>query len=120
MESFTVRFRDDLLDRESFCALREARIIIQNWRRHWGLDPNPCRDRLRFRSLQMPYCPAGECRLPSRAGTTCRTVCSWPLLRPACCARPWRALESGRAPIQTPIMSREVAVMKTSMSLPGS
>ena len=33
-ESFNGRFRDELLNREIFYSLREAQIIIEEWRRH--------------------------------------------------------------------------------------
>lgn len=36
MESFNARMRDELLDWELFCSLREAQIIIENWRRHYN------------------------------------------------------------------------------------
>ena len=34
--SFNVRFRDELLDGEIFYSLREAQIIIENWRKHYN------------------------------------------------------------------------------------
>ena len=33
-ESFNARFRDELLNGENFYSLREAQILIENWRRH--------------------------------------------------------------------------------------
>ena len=30
------RFRDELLDREISCNLREAQILIEQWRRHYS------------------------------------------------------------------------------------
>ena len=33
-ESFNARFRDELLNGEIFDTLREAQILIENWRRH--------------------------------------------------------------------------------------
>ncbi|MEM7240528.1 MAG: transposase, partial [Pseudomonadota bacterium] len=33
-ESFNARFRDELLNGEIFCSLREAQILIEQWRRH--------------------------------------------------------------------------------------
>jgi putative transposase len=33
-ESFNARFRDELLNGELFYSLREAQILIENWRRH--------------------------------------------------------------------------------------
>jgi putative transposase len=35
VESFNARLRDELLDGEIFYTLREAQIIIENWRRHY-------------------------------------------------------------------------------------
>jgi putative transposase len=36
VESFNTRLRDELLDRESFYTLREAKIVIESWRRHYN------------------------------------------------------------------------------------
>ena len=36
VESFNARFRDELLNGEIFYSLREAQIIIENWRRHYN------------------------------------------------------------------------------------
>ena len=35
-ESFNARFRDELLNGEVFYTLREAQIIIEQWRRHYN------------------------------------------------------------------------------------
>jgi len=35
-ESFNSRFRDELLNGEIFFSLREARILIEQWRRHYN------------------------------------------------------------------------------------
>ena len=35
-ESFNARLRDELLNREIFYSLREAQIIIEQWRRHYN------------------------------------------------------------------------------------
>ena len=35
-ESFNARFRDELLDGEIFYSLREAQILIEQWRRHYN------------------------------------------------------------------------------------
>ena len=35
-ESFNARFRDELLDGETFYTLREAQILIERWRRHYN------------------------------------------------------------------------------------
>lgn len=36
VESFNARLRDELLNGEIFYSLREARIIIEKWRRHYN------------------------------------------------------------------------------------
>ncbi|SFQ18681.1 Integrase core domain-containing protein [Tranquillimonas alkanivorans] len=35
-ESFNARFRNELLDGEIFYSLREAQILIEQWRRHYN------------------------------------------------------------------------------------
>ena len=35
-ESFNARFRDELLNGEIFCNLREAQILIEQWRKHYN------------------------------------------------------------------------------------
>ena len=35
-ESFNARFRDEMLDREIFYSLREAQILIEQWRKHYN------------------------------------------------------------------------------------
>ena len=35
-ESFNGKLRDELLDREIFCSLREAQVLIEAWRRHYN------------------------------------------------------------------------------------
>jgi len=35
-ESFNARLRDELLDGEIFYTLKEARIIVESWRRHYN------------------------------------------------------------------------------------
>jgi transposase InsO family protein len=35
-ESFNARFRDELLNGEIFYTLKEARIVIEEWRRHYN------------------------------------------------------------------------------------
>ncbi len=37
-ESFNARFRDELLNGEVFCSLREAQILIERWRKHCNMD----------------------------------------------------------------------------------
>ena len=36
VESFNARFRDELLNGEIFYSLREAKVIIESWRRHYN------------------------------------------------------------------------------------
>jgi transposase InsO family protein len=36
IESFNARLRDELLNGEIFYTLREAQIVIENWRRHYN------------------------------------------------------------------------------------
>ena len=36
VESFNGKLRDELLDREIFYTLREARVLIESWRRHYN------------------------------------------------------------------------------------
>src|SRR5690606_32706547 len=36
IESFNARLRDELLDGEIFYTLKEARIIVESWRRHYN------------------------------------------------------------------------------------
>ena len=35
-ESFNARFRDELLNGEIFYTLKEAQIIIEEWRKHYN------------------------------------------------------------------------------------
>lgn len=35
-ESFNSKLRDELLNGEIFYSLKEARIVIENWRRHYN------------------------------------------------------------------------------------
>ncbi len=35
-ESFNARFRDELLNGEIFYTLKEARVVIEQWRRHYN------------------------------------------------------------------------------------
>jgi len=38
IESFNARLRDELLDGEIFYSLKEARTIIESWRRHYNTE----------------------------------------------------------------------------------
>jgi putative transposase len=49
VESFNARLRDELLNGEIFYTLREAKIIIESWRRHYN-----ARAPARFTWLQAP------------------------------------------------------------------
>ena len=42
VESFNARLRDELLDGEIFYTLREAKIVIESWRRHYNTDQAAC------------------------------------------------------------------------------
>ena len=35
-DSFNARFRDELLNEEVFCSLREAQTLIEQWRKHYN------------------------------------------------------------------------------------
>lgn len=36
VESFNGKLRDELLNRELFCSLKEAQVIIESWRKHYN------------------------------------------------------------------------------------
>ncbi len=36
VESLNARFRDELLNRELFYSLREAQVVIEDWRKHYN------------------------------------------------------------------------------------
>ena len=38
IESFHSRFRDECLDREVLLNLREARVVIEDWRQHYNRE----------------------------------------------------------------------------------
>ena len=38
IESFNARLREELLDGEVFCTLREAKVVIESWRRHYNTE----------------------------------------------------------------------------------
>jgi hypothetical protein len=40
IESFNACLRDELLDGEIFYSLREAKVIIESWRRHYNPHPS--------------------------------------------------------------------------------
>ncbi|EEE35417.1 conserved hypothetical protein [Rhodobacteraceae bacterium KLH11] len=35
-ESFNARFRDEFLNGDVFCSLKEAQILIEEWRKHYN------------------------------------------------------------------------------------
>jgi putative transposase len=66
VESFNARLRDELLDGEIFYTLKEAKIVIESWRRHYNaVRPHAS---LGYRP------PAPEVFVPSLA--------AWPSARP--------------------------------------
>jgi len=36
IESFNGRMRDELMAREIFCSLKEAKVLIEMWRKHYN------------------------------------------------------------------------------------
>ena len=65
IESFNARLRDELLNGEIFYTLKEAKIVIENWRRHYNaVRPHAA---LGYRS------PAPEVFIP--------TLTAWPAAR---------------------------------------
>ena len=59
IESFNARLRDELLDGEIFYSLREAKVVIESWRRHYNqVRPHAS---LGYRA------PAPEVVVPARA-----------------------------------------------------
>ncbi len=77
-ESFNGKLRDELLDREIFCSLREAEVLIERWRRHYNtVRPHSA---LGYRP------PAPETVLPHLAGF------AYAPLRRAQPGAPWRGV----------------------------
>jgi transposase InsO family protein len=65
-ESFNGKLRDELLDREIFCSLAEAQVLIERWRRHYNtVRPHSS---LGYRP------PAPEAVLPRPAGPAYATL----------------------------------------------
>src|SRR5262249_29501453 len=69
IESFNARLRDELLDGEIFYSLREARIVIESWRRHYntirphaslGYKPSTGGVRARLRRVAGCATPSGS------------------------------------------------------------
>jgi putative transposase len=81
IESFNARLRDELLNGEIFCSLREAQIVIESWRRHYNQErPHSS---LGYKS------PAPEVFVPALA--------AWPATRSATAPPPTQHLEQGGA-----------------------
>ena len=76
IESFNARLRDELLNAEVSCTLKEARVLIESWRRHYNAA-RP-RSRLGYRppapeTIVLPSWPPGSavlCRSPGLAERT--------------------------------------------------
>ena len=64
IESFNARLRDELLDGEIFYSLREARIVIESWRRHYNtIRPHAHLDTShQHRRCSCPPSPRGRLR----------------------------------------------------------
>jgi len=62
VESFDARLRDEPLDGEIFYGLREARVVIESWRRHY--------DRVRPHASLGYRAPAPEVFVPALAART--------------------------------------------------
>ena len=72
VESFNARLRDELLDGEIFYTLREAKIVIESWRRHYnairphaslGYRAPACRSSLGSRHSRKSFtCPSNGAR----------------------------------------------------------
>jgi len=64
IESFNGKLRDELLNREIFYTLKEATILIEQWRRHYnGLTPHsalgyrpPAPETIAFPLIELPSC----------------------------------------------------------------
>jgi putative transposase len=72
IESFNARLRDELLDGEIFYSLREARIVIESWRRHYNtIRPHAS---LGYKppapEVFVPPSPRGQLRYAKPAGET--------------------------------------------------
>ena len=65
-ESFNGKLRDELVNSEIFCSLREAEVLFERWRRHYNtIRPHSS---LGYRP------PAPETLLPRPAGPTYATL----------------------------------------------
>lgn len=81
VESFNARLRDELLNGEHFCSLKEAKIIVEQWRRHYNQE--------RPHSSLGYQTPAPEVFLPKLA--------AWPATRSPTAPLPMQHLEKGAA-----------------------
>jgi putative transposase len=67
IESFNARLRDELLDGEIFYSLREARIVIESWRRHYTSGRTPHLDTShQYRRCSCLPSPRGRLRYDER------------------------------------------------------
>jgi transposase InsO family protein len=71
-ESFNGKLKDELIDREIFYSLREAQVLVEQWRREYNT--------MRSRSVLGHRPPASEAVRPS----------SWSLKRPSLLGPPER------------------------------
>jgi transposase InsO family protein len=76
-ESFNAKLRDELLNLEIFTTLREAQVLIEQWRRHYnGLRPHsslgyrpPAPEAILPPASVLPYARSGQLRCwPTAAG----------------------------------------------------
>ena len=78
-ESFNSKLRDELLNGEIFYSLKEARIIIESWRRHYN-EVRP-HSSLGYRppapAVLFPECPAAQ---PQPAPPGAQPLVQMPLL----------------------------------------
>ena len=72
VESFNGQLRDELLDREIFYTLTEAKVLIERWRREYGLA---CRSGLASRQRSLPRTTTPSHRRGER-GPDCRPASS--------------------------------------------
>lgn len=77
VESFNGKLRDELLNREIFCSLKEAKVLIERWREHYN--------RVRPHSSLGYRPPAPEAALPAASGVLLERDSA--ALRPAPAAR---------------------------------
>jgi len=69
-QSFNARFRDELLNGEIFYTLKEAQIIIEQWRRHYNT--------IRERSALGYHPPAPQTIIPIDQRPAMHSHSNWP------------------------------------------